>query len=214
MELDPKEFPANSKKSKEPAVEAKQIEQVVTTGVTEKKRSLGKKLSETFFGGDFQSAARFVTTDVLLPAVRNLFVEATTRGIERVIYGDRAPTRQTPMQPMFGQGHTKYNYTPQSQSSVMMPKQPPHRTQPSPTRKADEIMFQSREQAELILENMSNVLDKYGAVSIADLCAMVGFPSTYVDNNWGWTRLGHSAIRQTRNGWLLDLPPVETLFQQ
>jgi hypothetical protein len=58
---------------------------------------------------------------------------------------------------------------------------------------------------------MMDVINDYDVVSVADLNACLGRPSSYVDNNWGWTILKPVDIRQIREGFLLDLPPAEAI---
>ena len=72
------DFPANSHKSKEPNEEPapKNIEKIVTGPVIKQKRPIGVRFKEVFFGGEFKSATRYIAADVLLPAMRNLIVDA------------------------------------------------------------------------------------------------------------------------------------------
>ena len=103
------EFPANSHKSKEkakPEKVEKNIEAVIKGEVIQKKKPFGAKFKEVFLGAELKTASRYIASDVLLPAVRNMIVEATSRGIERLIYGDSAPPRRSG----YGGGGTRVNY--------------------------------------------------------------------------------------------------------
>ena len=55
---------------------------------------------------------------------------------------------------------------------------------------------------------MSAVIERYDVVSRADLNDMAGIPATYVDNAWGWTSIRFAGIKQVREGYLLELPPM------
>ena len=55
-------------------------------------------------------------------------------------------------------------------------------------------------------------LEQNPASKIApDLYDLTGLPSAHVDNKWGWTYLTNTEIRQIRDGYLLDLPPMEEI---
>lgn len=76
------------------------------------------------------------------------------------------------------------------------------------------IVLRSREEAELILEKMVEMIDLRKAVSVADLHDLVGFASTHVDNNVGWSTPGEISegkISQVRDGFLLTLPAPKTI---
>jgi hypothetical protein len=77
--------------------------------------------------------------------------------------------------------------------------------------KVKDIVLGTKEEAELVLQNLRNVLDKYDRVSLADLYDLVGLATTHFDNKQGWTSLGVVEVRQIRDGWILDLPVLEEL---
>jgi hypothetical protein len=207
------DFPANSHKSKEPAEgpdkgsEPKKIEKIVTGPVTKQKRSVGIRFKEVFFGGEFKSATRYIGADVLLPALRNLVVDAVESGIKRMVYGEGNFTRGR------SQANTPTEYRPRtvynspidrSRSRAYLPDQPPHQL---PSRGGNEdLVLVSREEAQAVLEQLGAIIERYDVVSVADLYETVGLPSTHVDNKWGWASLNNSVIRQVRNGFLLELP--------
>ncbi len=96
---------ANSRKSietqggKPPSKE--KVEKVVITGeVITKKKGLGRKFKELFVSADAKSVIAYVAADVLLPAARNMIVDASTKGIERMMYGESNP----PGRRMYGSG--------------------------------------------------------------------------------------------------------------
>lgn len=70
-------------------------------------------------------------------------------------------------------------------------------------------LYSSKEDAERVLEAMVQIIDGYGIISVADLNDLVGLPSTYVDNKWGWSKLINVHILQEGEKYSIDLPPVE-----
>jgi len=98
---------------------------------------------------------------------------------------------------------------------VMLPDQPPlalsYPGQRIQKHETGDIILASKAEAEMVLDGLSTIISQYDVASVADLHDLVGLPTTFVDNNWGWTRIGGSNIRQIREGFLLDLPPVESI---
>src|SRR5690242_18821613 len=102
-------YPSNSNKTKpaaEEKVEPKNIEAVVTGVVTRRKTPLGKRLAETFIGGDARTVGGYVVLEVLVPAARDMIADAFTQGIERMIYGEvRSASRRPGMRPSGQNGY-------------------------------------------------------------------------------------------------------------
>lgn len=76
----------------------------------------------------------------------------------------------------------------------------------------DVVILATRSEAELVLERLGDIIDKFEVASVGDLHDLLGLPQTHVDQKWGWTYVGDASIRQVREGYLLDLPlaaPIE-----
>jgi hypothetical protein len=204
------EFEGNTDKSKEFKRPEKQISKVVTGEVSQKPKTLGRKFKEVFFGGDLKSAGRYLVGDVLLPAFRNVVVDAVSKGIERVVYGESAYRRR----PTEYRPRVQYNNPimrdPRAYSRGPIPDQPRSSVREN-RRESNNLVLATREDAERVVETLIDIIDKYEVVSWADLCEVVGWPSSHVDNKWGWTYLTNVEIRQTRDGYLIDLPAMEAI---
>lgn len=206
------DFPSNSHKSTDkslpqPKQEKKEITKVVSGEVVTRKKPISQRLKNIFVGGEFKNAAVYIAVDVLVPAARNMIVDATTKGMERLIYGDSPSRRYSDS----NRSRISYN-NPIDRSKTrgaMLPNQPPYHTKPSRT--STDIILSSREEAELVLSTLIDIIETYDVASIADLNELVDLPSTHVDNKWGWISLRYAQIRQIREGYLLDLPPAKPL---
>ena len=184
----------------------KKVEQVITGEVIVKKKSWGEKFKGIFFGGDARNALRYIAADVFLPTIRNLVVDATTKGMERMVYGESSAQRRRPMN--YG-SRVQYN-NPVRRDRAYLPDQPARSLRPV-RRDLNDMILASREEAELVLERLLDIISKYEVTSLADLYDLTGLPSSHVDNKWGWTYLNNTEIRQVRDGYLLDLPPLEEI---
>jgi hypothetical protein len=211
------DFPSNSqnvtgdKKPKE--TPKKDIQKVVTGEVVQKPKTIGRRLKVIFFGGEFKGAIRYIMSDVMLPAFKNMVVDATSKGVERVVYGEVGPRRRYGSGFEPGRPRVQYN-SPIDRGygrRAMLPDQPPYS---SPSRRRQEpadLILVSREEAELVLERLTDVIDTYEVASVADLHDLVGLPTSHIDNKWGWTRLTNVEVRQVREGFLIELPTPEPI---
>lgn len=208
------DYQGNSKRSRDQAgekaqEEKKPLEPVITGKVIQKKPSLGSKFKTVVFGGEFRSAAHYVVGDVLLPAFRNLLVDGVTKGMERVVYGDSPRSPRRPGFQSYG-GRVQYS-SPISQRPATLPARLPDQPLRQMRREPNDLVLSSRQEAETVLERLVDVIDQYGTASLADLYELTGLPASPIDNKWGWTYLRNAEVRQIREGYLLDLPPVEEI---
>jgi len=209
------DFPPNSHKAKDQEPPAKKVEKVITGEVVQKPKPLGRRFKDVFFGGDFRNVARYITGEVLLPAIRNMIVDTSTEGIRRAVYGESSARRRTGTAPASYNPRVSYN-TPISRlgrdprETSYLPDQPPY-SPLSVRRDVDNMVLSSREDAEMVLEQLNNILDTYDFVAVADLYDLVGLSAAHTDHRRGWTALPNVVIRQIREGYLLELPPTQDL---
>lgn len=212
-------YPANSKRPKSsqdetPKDEPKRVEKVVQGAVVRRKKPLGKRFADTFLGGDARGVLGYVMMDVLLPAAKDTIADAVSQGIERMLFGEsRSTSRRTGSRPgPAGYGHVNYNKYHSSSSSMVRREEPR-----SVSRRArsshdfDEIILNTRVEADEVLDQLFNLLDKYEQVSVAELYELVGVQGDYTDAKWGWVDLRGAGVTRIRNGYLLDLPKPEPL---
>lgn len=183
----------------------KNIKRVTSDDPIRRKKSLGSRFRENFVAGDAKGAVNFVVFDVLLPAAQDAFVEVTSQFFEKLVRGDSYRRRTGSTTPPSGPtGVVSYNrYYMQGRSSG------PQRAMSRRARSShdfDEIVLQSRAEADNVIDQMYEVVSQYGFITVADLYELVGIASTYVDQDWGWKELRGSGVTRTRDGYLLDLP--------
>ncbi len=208
-------FPSNSHVSKRESkvekiekIEDKRILKVVKGDVIRRKKPLGTRFVEAFFGGDGKGAMDYVVDDVLLPALKDMVTDAVSEGVQRLIRGDsRPPSRHTTSRPS---SHVNYGGYSDRNGRREEPRRSDRRTRSS--RRIEQIILSSRDEAEDTLAEMFNTLERYGSVSVSELYEMVGIEGTHVDDAWGWTDLYDAGVRRlNRDQWLIKLPDPEPL---
>ena len=207
------DFPANSNKAKVSTEPREKLKPVTSAEAVRRKRGLGHKFKDAFIGGDARSAFHYMVAEVFVPAMQDTMVDAFQGGIERMIRGESArPRRRGAPSGYNGLGHVDYRgYGRQSQSSG-----PPQQRMLSRRSRArhdfDDLVIPSRSEANEVIDQMFEVLSRYGVVSVADLYELTGIQSSHTDMKWGWTDLrGARAVSLRQGGYLLDLPEPEPL---
>lgn len=70
----------------------------------------------------------------------------------------------------------------------------------------DALVFESRGDAEQVLDSLDELIETYGIVSVADLYDLVGLKSSFNDTRFGWTSFDSAVVVRGRYGYLLKLP--------
>src|SRR5580765_3041556 len=207
--MDNPDFPSNSETSKKGVPNGKNISPVVSGGAVRRKKSLRKQFKETFVAGDARTAIHYVLFDVLLPAAKDMVVEAGSQGIEKLIFGESR--RRGSTRPQAGPtGYVSYNRYAMDQSRQTGPQRAMSR-QARARHNFDEIVLDQRSEAEDVIDRLFDLVSRYESASVADLYELVGLTSVHTDNRWGWTDLTGAGVSRIRGGYLLDLPEPEPL---
>ena len=70
----------------------------------------------------------------------------------------------------------------------------------------DNIVFESRDKAEEVVYSLNDVLDRYGYITVSDLCCEAGLSYNYNNQYFGWTRMNNFKIVKTQKGYELQVP--------
>ena len=76
-----------------------------------------------------------------------------------------------------------------------------------------ELVYETRADAEKVLNGMSEIINEYGFVTVADLYDISGLPGAYyTDSSIGWKgSIEEPTIKRVRDGYVIDLPKPEVL---
>lgn len=217
-------YKPNSQKSKivnqdgsaPPEPEKPKVEKIISGQAKERKKPIGKRISETFTGDDAQSVGSYLLLEVVVPAVKSLISEAVSQGTDRMLYGDA---------PRMVQGGRRSGYrTPSGYNRPSSPNSQivgSNRTDPRggqrissaarATHDFREILLPTRGDAELVLETLQSMIDEYSQASVSDLYSLTGITPDFVDLSWGWTSLQGARVVRHRGEFLLDMPATEAL---
>lgn len=196
------DYPSNSFKSREEKkkLEDKKVEKVVKGKVKTKKKSGIQKLTGNIISEDAKSVKSYILMDVLVPAVKDAIEDIVTNGIHMLLRGEASPRYKG------GSGVSKISY-----NKVYDSKDRRYSRSESRARigyNFDDIVLETRGEAEEVLSSMDDLIERYGIVSVADMYELVGIIANYTDNKYGWTSLRSAEAVRVRDGYLLKLPKV------
>lgn len=192
------DYKGNSHRGKEETstevVPVKKVERVAT-GKTRKKNEV-RKFADAFIAEDVKSVKDYIIQDVLIPAAKKAIVEMVDSGINMLIYGESKPRNKD-------RNGSRVSYTKYYERERDYERGTRTRARGYDY---DDIILDTRREAEEVLDRMQDLIDTYGMVSVADLYDLVGINGSYTDNKYGWTRLRDADVQRVRDGYLLKLP--------
>ena len=200
-------YPSNST-SKKKSVEHKVPTVQLKGTVTQKKKSLGRRMADAFIGQDVVDVKEFLISDVLIPATKNIVVDILDGfrdSIELALFGT---SRGRINRQRYGQSNSVMSY---SQYWNGRNSNQPTTVNYVGRNAPKDLIFTNNAEASEVLNNLCDMIETYGAVSVSELNEMLGLPKTFTDQDWGWTNLSTASVRAVRGGYLLDLPKTMPL---
>lgn len=185
--------------------EDRKVEKVVTAPVTRKRKSLGRKFVDIFLSEDVGDVKTYLLYDVLVPAIKENIADMVNSAIGMLFFGEarrggggrRATnTSRVNYGGYFNGGDDRRDRMPRS-----------YRNEAPSRARTDDIIINSRADAEQVLDEMLELLDVYKQVTVADYYDMLDISSEFTDHKYGWTDLRGVKIVPVRGGgYRLDLP--------
>lgn len=182
-------------------------EKVITGTAKTKKKNEIRKFADVFISEDMTSIKTFIIEDVVVPAVKNT-VSDTVKGIFDIIrnsidvalFGNAGAPRKS--------SGSKVSYT--SYYERERDRRPVGETRNRAQFDFDDIIYVSRGDAQLVLDQMDDMADRYdGVVRVSDMYEFSGLVAPYTANRYGWTKnvVRNAAVVRGREGYVIKLSP-------
>lgn len=182
----------------------KKVEQVVEGGSLVK-RPASRRFKDFIMAESPKVLAVRIGQDVFWPRIKAGLEESFNSFIHGMFWGGgQAPPSNLLKSPMLRGGVSSYSAI---SAGMMSPQAMAMQANMArPTGEYQDIAFPSQQQAEHLLANMYDLLNRYRVVSVGDLYEMAGIPTLTSHSNYGWSDLSGARISKTREGFLLELP--------
>lgn len=185
------------------------------------KTPVGRRILNSFRGDDGRTVGEHVLFEIIIPSIKDIIVDAGKDALERAFFGSSVGHRSSPRSrgTSFSYGNNKTQYAKRYQSfentDDRRGSNREERRQPNRSRvrgSFDEVLLETRGDAEEALDALRSAIDQFGQVSVADLYDLVDISTDYMDRAWGWKDLDDAAVKRMRSDlYILDLPQTVQL---
>ena len=186
------DYKSNSHKSKE---RNKNIQKVVSGELKRKKKSEVRRFADIFLPEDVENVKNHVIYDVIIPSVKKVILDT----VDTWLYGENGSSKKSSTGSRFsyercyddrsGSGNRSKSASPKASYAY------------------DDIVLNNRGDAEAVLDQVAEIIERYDFVTVADLNESLGITGRYTDNNWGWYSVANARVDRLRGGgYMLRLP--------
>lgn len=200
--MDEFDYKPNSNKAKEERKEEQK--KIVKASVRRRKSSGFKKIANILLAEDIEDAKTQLVSDVIIPAIRQALHDIFDRGSNLMFLGFENRSGKSKA--------SKVSYRDYYDND----KKSPERYKPqSRTLEYNDVIFDSKSEAEEVLFSMDELIEMYGSASVSDYYEFVGMTGDYSANNYGWTDIRNARIDKVRDGrsygWTIIFPRARPL---
>lgn len=184
-------YKPNSHKYKEEQAQKKKIEKVAN-GKKHKKTGLNK-FASSIFEDDADSVKSYIVGDIIIPYIKKTISDV----VNAVLFpggsnSKRPNSSHVSYQSYYGEGR---NASGRRASTPVF----------------DDVILDTRGEAEDVLDSLDEMLSIYGQVSVNDLYDLVGITGVHTGNNFGWDNLRNARVVRAGDGYLLKMPRIKPL---
>lgn len=192
--------------------EARKVKKVIDYEVKEHKRTFGERMKGAIFSEDgAKSILGYLGRDVVVPAVKNIIVDAISSGINMAVFGDKGTRKAGAYRgPVNRTGYVNYanRYSPSNYNTPSSNRDEGVRS----SNRVGEYPLRTRAQAREVLDILIENAAHYGVATVADYYDAIGVDTTFTDNAYGWSEddLIHATLTTVRDGVVITLPrPIQ-----
>ena len=195
------DYPDNSYSGREQRQETsppseKKLEKVVTGGVKTQKKSKIKKFADFFVPEDTDSVKSYILMDVIIPGIKNAVADV----VSIILFGEVGRLGKG------GRNKSRISY-----QTYYKDDRDDRRDYVRPRNITgfdyDDILFETRGDADLVLDQLESAISQFGIASVSDLYDLAGITCrSYTANKYGWTDIRSAKVVRVRDGYILQLP--------
>ena len=195
-------YKPNSHRSKiEQSSGTSEKKEIVVSGNTKTKKNEMRKFKDVFIAEDIGNVKSYIFMDVLVPAIKKAVSDIVRDGIDMILYGGAKRSSGSS-----GSKVSYRNYYDQKDDRRVT------HSRVSTRFDYDDIGYETRSDAEAVLEQMNDTIATYGLVTVSDMYEFSKQDAPYTGNKYGWTSIRTAEVVRDRDGWyVLKLPKAMPL---
>lgn len=192
------DYKSNSDKSRQEQQSEKKVEAVITGKAKTRKKGEMQKFADVFIAEDANNVKSYILMEVIIPAVKKAISDIVTTGIDMILYGEAGRSRKNG-----AASKVSYRNYYERESGRTRAGSAGRRS----SFDYDDVIFDTRGDAEAVLDAMNDIISQYGTVSVSDFYDLARVPNdNYTMNRYGWTNIGGATAVRVRDGYILKLP--------
>ncbi len=189
-------------KSEQQELQNRTVEKVAAGATKIKKKNGVRKFIDGFIAGDAENVKEYVVKDVLLPATKKAFSDIVTGAVDMILYGGSGGRKKS--------GGSKISYA-SYYDSRRDDRFSRESSSVRPRFDYDELIFETRGAAEAVRDQMGELIERYGYVTVADMYDMADITQPYTSQKYGWNSIRNAEIVRVRDGYVIKLPPAKII---
>ena len=178
----------------------KKVEKVISGSATVRKRGLWRRFIDIFFNGDAKDVKSYIVFDVLVPSIKETINSIINKGTEMILFGESSRSSKKS-----SSGGTYVSYgSPYRGDREKLPSSNRNRM----VRRFDDIKFETRGDAEQVLDILMELLSVYNQATVGDFYDAVGITPEWTEDveSYGWTDISSARVSRIRDGYILEMP--------
>lgn len=184
----------NEAKQKQ-ALEGKRVEKVVR-GTVKTKKNVARNFFDTFLAEDIANIWDYIKHDVIAPSFKKALYDIVVNSLDMSLFGGRGGKRSIADKVSYKDYNGVSRRDDRSYS----------RSRTTSGYSYDDIILETRGEAEAVLSRMDEIMEEYEIVRVADLYDLVGVTGEHTDNKYGWTNIRNAEIERVRDGYRIKMP--------
>jgi len=200
-----------AEKVHEPELKTDKKEKVIKPVAKAKKarKTTFQLFKDSFIADEIGDLREYIIKDLVVPMIKDAIVDGIGNSLSMILYGEKSDYRYRSSR--YSSDHRspsgvrRYDYSRGYSYSSKREREDDDR-RIAKARQWEPLECESRQEALDILEQMSDILEEYDSVSLADMYDLGGVSTKPEDNNYGWRSLTSAHIRETRyRTYIIDL---------
>lgn len=189
-------YQGREKLKNDPPSEKKTVKKVTTGAVKTRKKSELKRFAGIFVPEDTSSVKSYILMDVIVPGIKNALADV----VSIMLFGETGRLSGGKRRNGGGTSYQRFYDDPRERERRDY-------SRPKAGYEFDDIFFETRADAELVLDQLEEIISIYGMASVLDLYDSAGVsPPNYNAQNFGWTDIRNAKPIRVRDGYILQLP--------
>jgi len=176
----------------------------ITSNVTVKQQK--DNVAKKIFAEDIKSTAKNVSDTVIIPKIKDFITSIIKSGVDYLFYGSGRPNTTNNISRYGNVSYGSYYNRNMPMTGPTINSTPQARI-PNVYR-VNDVTFDDIGDAETVLFQLSDCIDRYGDVSVANFYDMIAQKHTFEDQKYGWRDLSSARVVRIADKYAIQFPPA------